>query len=156
MTRLYGWAPEGERASDSAPHGHWATRTMIASMRLDGTIAGMCIDSAADGDAFEVFARDVLAPTLLPGDAVILDNLSAHKRPQVARIVEARGARIMFLPPYSPDLNPIEKMWSKIKSVIRSLRPRTSEELHAAIAYAFGRVTPEDTKAFVESCGYTI
>lgn len=156
MTRLHGWAPEGERAFDSAPHGHWATRTMIASMRLDGTIAGMCIDSATDGDAFEVFARDVLAPTLRRGDVVILDNLAAHKRPQVARIIEACGARIMFLPPYSPDLNPIEKMWSKIKSIIRSLRPRTSEELHAAIACAFGKVTPEDTLAFVESCGYII
>ena len=154
MTRLYGWAPEGGRASGDAPHGHWMTHTMISSMRLDGTTASMTVDSATDGDVFETYARTTLAPTPRPGDIVILDNLAAHKRAKVAEIVHARGARIMFLPPYSPDLNPIEKMWSKIKSILRSLEPRTIEELHAAITYAFSKVTPEDTRSFFESCGY--
>ena len=154
MTRLYGWAPEGERAYDSAPRGHWMTHTMISSMRLDGTTAGMSVNSATDGDVFETCVGTTLAPTLRPGDIAILDNLAAHKRAKVAEIIHAQGARIMFLPPYSPDLNPIEKMWGKIKSILRSLEPRTSEELHAAITYAFSKVTPGDTRSFFESCGY--
>jgi transposase len=156
MTRLRGWAPSGERAHGHAPHGHWATRTMISSLKLDGTTACMTADCATDGDVFEAFARRVLAPTLRPGDVVILDNLGAHKRRRIARIIRARGATILFLPPYSPDLNPIEKMWSKIKSILRSLEPRTSEELHAAIAYALSQVTADDAQSFFESCGYTL
>ena len=154
MTRLYGWATEGERAFDSAPHGHWMAHTMIASMRLDGTTASMCINSATDGDVFEAYVSTTLAPTLRLGDIVILDNLSAHKRARAAEIIHACGARIMFLPPYSPDLNPIEKMWSKIKSVLRPLKPRTLEELYHAITCAFSQITPEDTHSFFESCGY--
>ena len=154
MTRLYGWAPEGDRAHDAAPHGHWATHTMISSIRLDGTTAGMSVDCATDGDVFETYARTTLAPTLRRGDIVILDNLAAHKRPRVARIIRRRGARVVFLPPYSPDLNPIEKMWSKIKSILRALRPRTPGELHAAITYAFSQVTAEDARSFLGSCGY--
>ena len=154
MTRLYGWAPGGERAHDAAPHGHWATRTMIASIRLDGATTCMTADCATDGDVFEAYVRRVLAPTLRRGDIVIADNLAAHKRPRVARIIRRRGARIVFLPPYSPDLSPIEKMWSKIKAILRSLKPRTSEELHAAIACAFSQVTAEDAYSFFESCGY--
>ena len=154
MTRLYGWAPEGERAHDSAPHEHWATRTMISSIRLDGTTASMSVDCATNGDVFEAYVRTTLAPTLRRGDIVILDNLAAHKRARVARIIRRRGARVLFLPPYSPDLNPIEKMWSKIKSLLRSLRPRTSEELHAAITYAFSQITAVDARSFFESCRY--
>jgi len=156
MTRLRGWAPEGERAYDSAPFGHWLTHTMISSMRLDGTTAGMVVDSATDGDVFEAYVRTTLAPALRPGDIAILDNLSPHRRAAVAEIIRARGARILFLPPYSPDLNPIEKMWSKVKAIIRSLKPRTVEALHAAISHAFSQITPEDARSFFESCGYTI
>lgn len=154
MTRLYGWAPKGVRALDFAPHGHWMTHTMISSMRLDGTTASMSIHAATDGDVFEAFVGDVLAPTLRPDDIVILDNLSAHKRARVAEIIHACGARILFLPAYSPDLNPIEKMWSKIKSILCSLMPRTCEELESAITYAFSQITPKDTRSFFESCGY--
>jgi transposase len=129
---------------------------MISSMRLDGTTASMSINAATDGDVFEAYVRTALAPALRRGDIVILDNLAAHKRAKVAEVIHACGARIMFLPPYSPDLNPIEKMWSKIKSILRSLKPRTPEELHAAITYAFSQITAEDARSFFESCGHTI
>jgi transposase len=154
MTRLYGWARAGERAHDHAPHGHGATRTMISSLRLDGSTACRTVDCATDGDIFEAYVRRVLAPTLRRGDCVVLDNLSSHKRPRIARLIRARGARLLFLPPYSPDFNPIEKMWSKVKSILRSLQPRTSEQLHAAITYALRQVTTEDAHAFFKSCGY--
>jgi transposase len=155
MTRLYGWALAGERAYDQTPHGHWATRTMISSLRLDGSTACMTVDCATDGDVFETYIRRVLAPSLRRGDIVVLDNLSAHKRPRVARLIRARGARLLFLPPYSPDFNPIEKMWSKIKSILCSIGPRTSEELHATIAYALRQVSEEDAREFFKSCGYS-
>ena len=129
---------------------------MTPSMRLGGTTASMTINSATDGDVFEAYARTTPAPTLRIGDIVILDNLAAHKRAKVAEIIRAHGARLMFLPPYPPDLNPTEKMWGKIKSILRSLRPRTPGELHAAVTHAFSQVTPEDTQAFIKSCGYTI
>jgi len=99
MTRLYGWSPAGERANDSAPHGHWATRTMIASLRLDGTSACMTVDCATDGDVFEAYARRVLVPTLQPGDIVVLDNLSSHKRSRVGRMIRSCGARLVFCRP---------------------------------------------------------
>jgi transposase len=156
MTRLYGWAPSGERAHDHAPHGHWATRTMISSLRLDGTTASMTVDCATDGDIFETYVRRVLAPSLRRGDIVVLDNLSPHKRPRILRLVRARGARLLFLPPYSPDFNPIERMWGKVKSILCSLAPRTSEQLHAAITCALRQITAEDARSFFESCGYII
>jgi transposase len=154
MTRLYGWSPLGERAHDDAPRGHWATRTMIAGLWLDGTTASMTADCAMDGDVFEVFVRRVLAPRLRRGDIVVLDNLSVHKRARVGRFLRARGVRLLFLPAYSPDLNPIEKMWSKIKSILCALQPRTSEELHVAITCAFKQITASDAHSFFESCGY--
>ena len=156
MTRLYGYAPSGARAHESVPHGHWATRTMISSLRLDGSTACMTVDCATDGDVFEAYVRRVLAPSLRRGDIVVLDNLSSHKRPRVARLIRARGARLVFLPPYSPDFNPIEKMWSKVKSILCALIPRTSEELHAAITYALRQITDKDAQSFFESCGYII
>jgi len=156
MTRLYGWAPSGERAHDCVPHGHWATRTMISSLRLDGSTACMTVDCATDGDIFEAYVRRVLAPTLRRGDLVVLDNLSSHKRPRIARLVRARGAKLLFLPPYSPDFNPIEKMWSKVKSILCAIAPRTSEDLHASITNALGQVTAQDAQSFFEACGYNI
>jgi transposase len=156
MTRLYGRAPRGQRAHDSAPHGHWATRTLIGSLRLGGQPACMSVDAAVDGDAFEAYAEHILCPTLRPGDIVVLDNLAVHKRPRVAELVRGCGARLLPLPPYSPDLNPIEKMWSKVKSILRSKAARTSRALHAAIAHALRQITAEDARSFFVSCGYTI
>jgi transposase len=115
----------------------------------------MTVDCATDGDIFETYVQRVLAPSLRRGDIVVLDNLSSHKRPRILRLVRARGARLLFLPPYSPDFNPIEMMWSKVKSILCSLAPRTSEQLHAAITYALRQVTQEDAHSFFKHCGYS-
>ena len=156
MARLCGWAPRGARAHDSAPHGHWCSNTMLAALRLGGPCAGMVVDCATDGDVFEAFVTRALVPALLPGDLVVMDNLPAHKRAVVDRWIQACGARLLYLPAYSPDLNPIERMWSKVKSILRKLAARTVAALHDAIAYAFRQITAEDARSFFENCGYII
>jgi transposase len=156
MARLYGWAPSGQRAQDSAPHGHWCSHTILSALRLDGPCASMVVDCATDGDVFEAFVVWVLVPRLHPGDLVVMDNLPAHKRVVIERWIQACGARLLYLPAYSPDLNPIEQMWSKIKTILRKLAARTVEALQEAIAFALGQITPEDARSFFENCGYTI
>ena len=155
MTRFRGRSLRGSRAHDSAPLGRWAVRTMISSIRSDGTKACMTIDSPTDGDVFLAFTEKVLVPSLRPGDIVILDNLGAHKSEAVAAQVASAGAMLAHLPAYSPDLNPIEKMWSKIKESLRAAKARTSEALDAAIAAAFQSVTSQDAVSWFASCGYT-
>jgi transposase len=155
MARLYGWAPLGQRAHDHAPHGHWCSHTMLSALRLDGPCASMTVDGAADGDVFEAFVTRALVPELLPGDIVVLDNLSVHKRLFVSRWIQACGARLLYLPAYSPDLNPIEQMWSKVKSILRKLAARTVEALHEAIAFALRQITAADARSFFFFCGYT-
>jgi transposase len=155
MTRLYGRAVGGARLLDSAPHGHWCTTTMIGSMRLDGTTACLAVDGPTDRDVFREYIRLVLVPSLRPGDIVVLDNLSAHGDKETQQLVEAAQARIQFLPPYSPDLNPIEKMWSKIKAFLRGAKARTQEELYDAIGMALKGVTSQDMGGWFSSCGYT-
>ena len=154
MTRLYGRAKAGQRAVDDAPSGHWNTTTMISSMRLDGSTACMVVDGATDKDVFKAYVQHILLPTLRPGDIVIMDNLSAHKNQEVKDLIESVGAEIWFLPPYSPDLNPIEKMWSKIKAILRTLKARTEKALIDAIAKALEAITANDVKGWFESCGY--
>lgn len=129
---------------------------MLSSMRADGTTACMTIDAPTDGDVFLAYVDQVLAPSLRPGDIVIMDNLGSHKLDEVAERVAAAGATVAYLPAYSPDLNPIEKMWSKIKAFLRATKARTSEALDAAIKAAFQSVTPQDTVSWLASCGYTI
>ena len=129
---------------------------MIASIRLDGTTACMHLPGAADTAAFVTYIEQVLCPTLRKGDIVVMDNLSVHKSPEVQRLIKAAGAEVKFLPTYSPDLNPIEKMWSKIKAVLRSLEARTPEELDEAISVAFSKITPKDAVGWFASCGYSI
>ena len=129
---------------------------MISSIRLDGTTACMHLPGAADTAAFVTYVEQVLCPTLRKGDIVVMDNLSVHKSPEAERLVKAAGAEISFLPAYSPDLNPIEKMWSKIKAVLRSLEARTPEELDKAISTAFSKITPKDALGWFASCGYSI
>ncbi len=116
----------------------------------------MTIDHPTDGEIFYQYVKCVLVPTLRPGDIVVLDNLAAHKQKRVFGLIEAAGARVELLPPYSPDLNPIEKMWSKLKAILRSLAARTSEELDIAIELALEAVTPQDAMGWLASCGYTI
>jgi len=139
---------------DSAPHGHWHTTTMIGSIRLDGTSVCMAVEGATDTEVFREYVRRVLAPALRPGDIVVLDNLAAHKDAQAEALIEAAHAELRFLPPYSPDLNPIEKMWSKVKAFLRAAKARTQEELYAAIGAALRTVTPQDAEGWFRSCGY--
>jgi len=129
---------------------------MISSIRLDGSKACMTIDAPTDGAVFEAFTERVLIPALRPGDVVIMDNLGAHRREEIAAAIARVGAQTEYLPAYSPDLNPIEKMWSKVKEFLRAAKARTSDALDAAIEAAFQSVTPQDVAAWFASCGYTI
>jgi transposase len=155
MTRLRGRALRGERVHASQPHGHWQTTTMLSSIRLDGTTACMTIEGATDTEVFRAFVRTGLCPTLHPGDLVILDNLSPHKNDLTLGLIEQAGATVCFLPAYSPDLNPIEKMWSKVKQFLRSAEARTCAELLAASAAALQTVTRQDALDWFASCGYS-
>jgi transposase len=156
MTRLRGRCERGKRLRFLCPHGHWRTVTMISSIRLDGSTACMTIDGATDTETFRAYMREVFLPTLKSGDIVIMDNLTPHKNEETLALIEAVGVSVWFLPAYSPDLNPIEKMWSKVKQALRSLEPRTHEQLLDAIAHALSRVTPSDARNWFASCGYSI
>lgn len=155
MTRLRGRSPRGVRVHAHAPGGHWQTTTMLSSIRADGTTACMTIAGATDTEVFQTYVRDVLCPTLRPGDLVVMDNLAPHKNETTLRLIEQTGAKACFLPAYSPDLNPIEKMWSKVKQFLRSAEARTGEELQAAIAAALATVTAQDALNWFASCGYS-
>lgn len=155
MTRLHGRAPRGERVHASAPCGRWQTTTMISSIRLDGSTAAMTIPGATDTEVFRAYVREVLCPTLHPGDLVVMDNLAPHKSDPTLQLIEAAGAQVLFLPAYSPDLNPIEKMWSKVKSLLRSAEARTPDELGTAIGSALAQVSAQDALGWFVSCGYT-
>ena len=128
---------------------------MIASVRLDGSTAAMAIEGATDTEVFRAYVAEVLVPTLRPGDLVVMDNLAPHKSEPTLALIAQAGAQALFLPAYSPDLNPIEKMWSKIKTLLRSAEPRTPEQLVAAMASALARVTPSDALGWFTSCGYS-
>ena len=155
MTRLYGRAEKGTRVVDLAPHGHWCTTTMISSIRLDGSTACMAVDGSTTGDVFCAYVEHILVPSLRPGDIVVLDNLASHKNQTALELIHQAGAEVRFLPPYSPDLNPIEKMWSKVKQILRSIKARTQEALLAAIACSLECVTQKDALGWFASCGYT-
>ena len=128
---------------------------MISSIRLDGTTASMILEGATDTEVFRAYVEQVLVPTLRPGDLVVMDNLRPHKSPETLALITAVGAEVLFLPAYSPDLNPIEKMWSKVKNHLRTLEARTLEELQKAIAAALAQVTPKDAAGWFASCGYS-
>lgn len=155
MTRLRGRALRGRRLHAAAPVGHWCTTTMIASIRLDGSTACLAIEGATDTEVFRTYIAEVLVPTLRRGDIVVMDNLRPHKNPQTLDLIHQAGAEVLFLPAYSPDLNPIEKMWSKVKNRLRSLAARTLPELQAAIATALAEVTAKDAAGWFNSCGYS-
>jgi transposase len=155
MIRLYGRSFEGQRVVDSTPHGPWCTTTMLSAMRLDGSTAAMVIEEPTDADVFEAYVGQVLTRSLRPGDIVVMDNLPPHKKPSVIEAIEAAGAAVWFLPPYSPDFNPIEKMWSKIKACLRKVKARTPEALLDAIGAALLTITVSDAFNWFASCGYT-
>ena len=155
MTRLRGRALRGARVYAPVPQGYWQTTTMLCSIRLDGSTAGMTINGATDTEVFRTYVRSVLGPTLRPGDIVILDNLSPHKSELTLALITQAGTQVLFLPPYSPDFNPIEKMWSKVKQHLRSAEARTEVDLLAAIGSALASVTAQDAINWFASCGYS-
>jgi transposase len=128
---------------------------MIAALRVDGRTACMTVNAATDTEVFHSYIEQVLLPTLEPGDIVVMDNLTPHKSPRILALIEAAGAEALFLPPYSPDLNPIEKMWSKVKASLRRQEARTPEQLDQAIAVALAEVTAKDAASWFASCGYS-
>jgi transposase len=154
MARLRGRAPRGERCRASVPHGHWKTTTFTAGLRLGGLAAPMVLDGPMDGEAFLAYVREILVPELSPGDVVIMDNLPAHKVAGVRGSIEAAGAHLLHLPPYSPDFNPIEKAFSKLKAILRRAAARTVDDLWAALADALDAFTPEECENYFASAGY--
>lgn len=156
MTRLYGRGFDGGRVYDCVPHGHWSATTMIAAVGTEGTRAPFVFEGAMDAEMFVAYVKHVLVPELRPGDIVVMDNLRSHKNAHARELIEQAGAHVWFLPPYSPDFNPIEKMWSKIKAYLRKACARTQETLYQAIADALATVTQSDIRGWFESCGYII
>jgi len=156
MTRFRGRSPRGQRLVDKTPHGHWKTTTLIAALGLTGMRCSTVVDGAVNGDVFEAFVEQVLVPELRSGDVVIMDNLSSHKRLRIRELIEAAGARLVFLPPYSPDLNPIELIFAKIKQSLRSLACRTRDALWSAMQSVLDQVTPNDAVNCYRHCGYTL
>ena len=154
MTRLRGRSPRGKRLHASAPCGRWRTTTMIGSVRQSGETACMTIEGAVNSEVFRSYVGEVLLPTLTPGDVLIMDNLSAHKDGQALRMLKEAGVTVRFLPAYSPDYNPIELMWSKVKSILRKIEARTNEGLLLAIGTALSEVTAKDATHWLAHCGY--
>lgn len=154
MTRAYGRAPPGERVVGRVPAGHWKTVSTVAAMTAKGIVASASFDDATDAELFVTFVREALVPVLRRGQVVVLDNLPAHRSPEVDRLVEAAGARVMRLPAYSPDFNPIEMAFSKVKQMLRSLAVRTVRGLFDAIGVALASVTPADAANYIRHCGY--
>ncbi len=154
MTRLRGRSRKGTRLMASAPHGHWRTSTFLAGLRNDGLVAPAVFDGAINGCAFRAYVEQVLAPTLSPGDLVVLDNLGSHKVAGVRDAIEARGASLLFLPAYSPDLNPIEQVFAKLKHLIRSAAPRSREALWKAIGSMLGRFSAPECANYLAAAGY--
>jgi len=154
MTRLRGRALGGQRLVARLPHGHYQTSTLISGLRLNGPCAPWLFDGPMNGEMFLAWVRQGLAPTLQQGDLVILDNLATHKIRGIVEAIEAVGARLLYLPPYSPDFNPIETMWSKIKQILRSEAPRTESELLLAAKAAFQAISVADCEGFFFSAKY--
>ena len=154
MFRRYGRCPQGERLVDAAPAAHWQSNTLLSAVRLDGVVAPMVLDGPVTGESFAGYVERSLVPELRPGDIVVMDNLPAHKGARVSEAIESAGCRLVYLPPYSPDLNPIEPMWSKVKSAVRKAASRTFDTLIDAVRDALRSVTPEDCEGYFEHCGY--
>ena len=156
LTRLYGRAAPGERISEGVPQNYGENVTTLAALGAGGVQAPMTVNGAVDGDVFLAYVREVLVPTLSAGDIVVMDNLKAHKVAGVREAIEARGARLEYLPPYSPDFNPIEKCWSKVKTALRKAKARTREALEAALKAALLTITEADARAWFTHCGYPV
>ena len=156
MTRLRGRCPRGERLVAAVPHGHWKTSTFVAALRTTGLTAPLVLDGAMNGEAFRAYIEQSLVPTLAPGDIVIMDNLGAHKVAGIREAIEACGATLLYLPPYSPDLNPIEQSFSKLKALVRKEGARTREALWNAIGRFIPRFAPEECANYFAQAGYAM
>jgi transposase len=155
MTRRYGWGPRSSRVIGHVPQGHWKTTTFAAALRASGVIAPLVLDGAMNGECFLAYVRQFLVPALEPGDLVVMDNLSCHKQSGVGEAIREAGAEVYYLPPYSPDLNPIEKMFSKLKTLLRTSAERTTEALWNRIGTLLDEFTPSECQNYIRSCGYT-
>ena len=156
MTRLYARCPGGQRINEATPGSHWKILTILGAISTRGMIATMTIEDATDTDIFLAYLDHVLCPQLRPGDLVVMDNLSSHKVKGVRERIEAAGAQLLYLPPYSPDLNPIEKAWSKLKLLLRSAKARTREVLDLAITDLLPQITPDNALAWFRFSGYGV
>jgi transposase len=154
LTRRYGRAARGQRLVAPVPHGHWKTSTFVAGLRASGLTAPLVVDGAMNGDIFRAYVEQVLTPTLVPGDVVVLDNLGSHKVAGVREAIEARGARLLFLPPYSPDLNPIEQAFAKLKALLRKVAARTVAALWDAFGELLDRFTSQECTNYLANAGY--
>jgi transposase len=154
MARRYGRAPRGQRLVGAVPQGHWKTTTFVAALGLGGMTAPLVIDGAMNGDLFEAYVGQVLVPALVPGDIVVLDNLSCHKRARVRELVEGAGCTVLFLPPYSPDLNPIELAFAKLKALLRKAGKRAVDKLWDFLGQVVDAFSPEECRNYFRHCGY--
>ena len=154
MVRRYGWSPRGERLITATPHGHWHTTTFVAGLRSTGLIAPLVLDGPMNGQAFLFYVEQVLTPTLQPGDVVVMDNLGAHKVAGVEAAIRATGASVLFLPPYSSDLNPIEQVFAKLKALLRTAAARTRDALWATIGQLLSQFSPTECRNYLANSGY--
>jgi transposase len=156
MTRRYGRARRGARVGEGTPCGHWRTLTVLGAIRTSGWVATMTIEAATDGEIFLAYIEQVLCPQLQPDDIVVMDNLAAHKVAGVRELIENAGAKLRYLPPYSPDFNPIEKCWSKLKQLLRGAKARSLPVLEMAVSQTLSAVTPQNIQACFRHCGYAL
>jgi transposase len=154
MVRPYGWGPRSERLVDTTPWGHWKTTTFVAGLRADGIVAPMVLDGAMDGPAFRAYIEQVLVPDLREGDVVVMDNLPAHKVSGVREAIGAAGAGVLYLPPYSPDLNPIEQVFAKMKALLRQAGARTRDMLWKTIGALLDAFSPDECRNYLINSGY--
>lgn len=155
MTRRYGRGPIGERVADNAP-GNWRTLTLLGAISVDGWVASMTVEAPTDGNVFLAYLEHVLCPQLKPGKVVVMDNLSAHKVDGVRQLIEATGAWVLYLPPYSPDFNPIEQCWAQVKQQLRTLKARSIATLETAISTSLKSLIPSQALAYFRNCGYSL
>ena len=156
MLSRYGWGPRSERLIDRAPQGHWRSTTFVAGLRNAGIVAPFVVDGAMTGPIFRIYVEKVLVPELQPGDVVVLDNLAAHKVAGVREAILAAGAGLLYLPPYSPDLNPIERFFAKLKTLLRKVAARTRETLWDTIGQLLHTLEPDECRHYLRSCGYAL
>jgi transposase len=156
LLRRYGRSPRGTRLHDHTPCSHWQTHTVVVGLRLEGLTAPAVFDGPIDTPTFRAYIEQVLVPTLRAGDVVVLDNLAVHKQPEVRAAIEAAGARVRFLPPYSPDFNPIEQAFAKLKAFLRAARPRNFDQVCDLIAAALTLFTSEECANYVRHSGYRV